>query len=170
MIQIKFGEGNGTLRVDNIYFSADLAAAPEPTAAASDVLSIFGTTYGNLAGTDFDPSWGQETDAVVGDEYVLNGLNYQGIQLGSAQDVSGYGYLHIDYYTDDSTAANLYLVSTGPSEVAIALDLTTTGSWNSVDIPLTEFAGVDLADVIQIKFGEGNGTLRVDNIYFTSVQ
>ncbi|MCP4375777.1 MAG: hypothetical protein GY794_06330 [bacterium] len=43
----------------------------------------------------------------------------------------------------------------------------TTGSWQSLDIPLSSFTGVDLADVIQMKF-DGNGTIFLDNIYFYS--
>ena len=160
--QMKF-DGNGTIRLDNIYF---IETAPNPTANTSDVLSVFGTTYGNLAGTDFDPNWGQSTDAVAGDEYVLNGLNYQGIAFGSAQDVSAYDYLHIDYYSDDSTELGVYLISTGSGgETKYALDVTTTGEWNSVDIPLTAFTAVDLTLLDQMKF-DGNGTIRLDNIYF----
>ena len=37
----------------------------------------------------------------------------------------------------------------------------------SVDIPLTAFAGVDLTDVIQLKF-DGNGTIWLDNLYFAT--
>jgi hypothetical protein len=36
-----------------------------------------------------------------------------------------------------------------------------------VDIPLTAFAGVDLANVIQVKI-DGNGTIFFDNLYFTT--
>ena len=172
VIQMKF-DGNGTIRLDNIYFGGVAgggpATAPEPTAAAGDVLSVFGTTYGNLAGANFDPAWGQTTDAVAGDEYVLNNLDYQGVAFDAgALDVSAYEYLHVDYYTDDSTAVNVFLISSEPSETAVALDVTTTGQWNSVDIPLASFTAVNLADVIQMKF-DGNGTIRLDNIYFGGV-
>jgi hypothetical protein len=157
-------DGGSTLFVDNFYFYAGVA---DPTEDPTTVLSIFGTTYGNLAGANFDPGWGQTTDAVAGDEYVLNGLNYQGIDFGANLNVSGYDYLHLDYYTDDSTALNVYLISSGPVETGFALDLANMGQWNSVDIPLTSFTATDLADVIQMKF-DGNGTIRVDNIYFGS--
>jgi beta-glucanase (GH16 family) len=175
VFQMKF-DGNGTLRIDNIYFGEDDSVvnpepltAPDPTANPDDVLSIFGTTYGNLSGTNFDPDWGQATHAVSGDEYVLNNLNYQGIAFDSgALDVSSYDYIHLDYYTDNSTAANFYLISPGPIEPAFALDLSIKSQWNSVDIPLAVFAEADLTDVFQMKF-DGNGTLRIDNIYFAKV-
>jgi hypothetical protein len=79
--------------------------------------------------------------------------------------VSSYDYIHLDYYTDNSTAANFYLISPGPIEPAFALDLSIKSQWNSVDIPLAIFAEADLTDVFQMKF-DGNGTLRIDNIYF----
>jgi hypothetical protein len=82
--------------------------------------------------------------------------------------VSNYDYIHLDYYTDNSTAANFFLISPGPVETAFALNLSTKGQWNSVDIPLTAFTGVDLTDVFQMKF-DGDGTLRIDNIYFGSL-
>ena len=39
--------------------------------------------------------------------------------------------------------------------------------WVSVDIPLTTYPNVDLADVFQFKV-EGNGTIYWDNLYFHS--
>ncbi len=95
---------------------------------------------------------------------LYSGLNYQGIQLGSSQNVSGAGmtHLHLDLWTANSTALNVYLISTGPVETAYAFTVPTTG-WASVDIPLTSFAPVDLADVIQLKF-DGNGDIYLDNI------
>ena len=169
-----FGEWNdrqvdvadADITLDAVAFGKCGYPAPEPTEAADSVLSVFGTTYGNLAGTNFDPNWGQATDAVAGDEYVLNNLNYQGVSFdGGALNVSGYEYLHVDYYTEDSTAVNVFLISPGPSETPVALDVSVTGKWNSVDIPLSSFTAVNLAEVIQMKF-DGNGTIRLDNMYF----
>ncbi|MCP3855732.1 MAG: glycoside hydrolase family 16 protein, partial [Actinomycetia bacterium] len=122
---------------------------------------------------DYNPGWGQatvySTESIANNNVIkLAGLNYQGIDFsGNAQDVSGLDTLHIDYWTADSTAFNFYLVSTGPAETAYAVT-PTTGSWQSLDIPLSSFSGVDLADVIQMKLGEGNGTVYLDNLYFYS--
>ena len=91
-------------------------------------------------------------------------MNFQGIQLGSSQDVSGKEYLHIDFWTNNSTALNVYLISPGPIETAYVLTVPTSG-WASVDIPLSEFSPVDLADVIQLKF-DGDGDIYLDNLYF----
>jgi hypothetical protein len=91
-------------------------------------------------------------------------LDYQGLELESSTDVSGMEFLHIDYWTDNSSALNAFLISTGPTETASALPVPTSG-WASVDIPLGDFSPVDLADVIQLKF-DGNGDIYLDNIYF----
>lgn len=165
---------------DNIYFYDDgqggggggnvpTVAAPTPTRASADVISVFSDAYTNISGTDLNPDWGQATAVsqvnIAGNNTLLySGLNYQGIQLGSAQDVSGMENLHLDFWTANSTQLNVYLISPGPLEIASALTVPTTG-WTSIDIPLSAFAGVDLADIIQLKF-DGDGTIYLDNIYF----
>jgi len=144
-------------------------AAPTPPARdAADVISLYGDAYTNLDGSDY-PNWGQAT--VVSEVQVAGnntlkfaGLNYQGLQLANAQDVTGMEYLHLDFWTANSTALNVYLISPGPVEKAYALSVPTTG-WGSVDIPLTGFSPVDLTDVIQLKW-DGNGDIYLDNLYF----
>jgi len=162
--------------LDNVYFykgeaapTEPATAAPVPTYNAADVLSIFSDAYPNVSGTDLNPNWGQATVvsqvAVVGNNTLkYAGINYQGIQLASSQNVSNMGFLHIDFWSATSTSLNVYLISTGPVETPYSLAVPTSG-WSSVDIPLTGFAPVDLADVIQFKF-EGNGDIFIDNILF----
>ncbi|QQS30410.1 MAG: Ig-like domain-containing protein [Sphingobacteriales bacterium] len=164
------------LYLDNVYFYNDdtppllpTTAAPTPTHSASSVLSVFSDAYTNIAGTNLNPFWGQATvvtqEAIQGNNTLkYTGLNYQGIQLGSSQNVSSYTYLHIDFWTANSTLLNVFLISTGPVETAYSLPVPTSG-WSSIDIPLSSFAPVDLTDVIQFKF-EGNGTIYLDNLYF----
>ncbi|MCR9226002.1 MAG: hypothetical protein NXH90_01085 [Flavobacteriaceae bacterium] len=174
VIQLKL-DGNGTIYLDNIYFfspppTEPVAGAPTPTLAQADVISIFSDSYTDIADTDFNPNWGQATlvtqEDIAGNSTLkYEGLNYQGTQFTSALDVSGMTMVHVDYWTQDSSALNLSLISTGPTETPYAFEVT-TGEWVSVDIPLTEFSGVvDLTDVIQLKF-DGDGTIFLDNIYF----
>ena len=93
-------------------------------------------------------------------------LNYQGTQLAAPIDVSAYDTLHLDFWTADSSALSIYLInSAGPVETEYVLDVSTKRAWVSVDIPLTEFAPVDLTIVDQIKV-VGNGTIYFDNWYF----
>ncbi|MGK0389096.1 MAG: hypothetical protein ACI94Y_001832, partial [Maribacter sp.] len=168
-----------TVFVDNVYFyqgdntgtgsDEPTVAAPTPSEDPSGVISIFSDTYTNEAGIDFYPDWGQgnvvSEVAIAGNNTLLySGLDYQGIQLGSNLDVSSMTHLHIDYWTNNSTALNAFLISDGPVETPSILAVPTSG-WASVDIPLSDFSPVDLAGIIQLKF-DGNGDIYLDNIYF----
>ena len=143
-------------------------AAPTPTEPAGNVISLFSDAYTDIAGIDYNPDWGQATvvtqeDIAGNNTLKYAGLNYQGTDFaGNAQDVSGMDSLHVDFWTADSTALNVFLISSGGVEIAFALSVT-PNTWVSTDIPLTAFAGVDLADVIQLKF-DGNGTIFLDNL------
>jgi len=150
-----------------------IPAPPVPTDAADSVLSIFSNTYGNLAGTDFNPNWGQSTQVTVGDVLTLENLNYQGIQLPSEIDVSSYEYLNVSYYVIESIPVNFFLIS--PSgEISYALDVSTVGEWNNVQIPLSHYDYVK-ADVIQLKVDtpeycwHNNCLIAFSNIYFGGV-
>ncbi|HRJ30137.1 MAG TPA: carbohydrate binding domain-containing protein [Cyclobacteriaceae bacterium] len=179
VFQLKF-DGNGDIYLDNIYFyktgpapTAPTTAAPTPPArAASDVISIFSNAYTNITGVDYNPNWGQATvvttiDVAGNATLKYAGLNYQGTDFsGNAQNVSGMQFLHVDFWTANSTALNVSVISPGPSEKAKALTVPTNGNWTSVDIPLSDFSPpVNLADIIQLKF-DGNGDIYLDNIYF----
>jgi len=138
-----------------------IPTAPVPTEAL-DVLSIFSTTYGKLEGTDFDPDWGQATNVdSTGDNLVYTNLDYQGTQF-TAQDVSPYLYLNIDYYVVQSTILNFYL----DGETSVALDVSTAGQWNNVQIQLIHSDNVDLAYEFIV---DGNGEVAFNNIYFGGV-
>jgi hypothetical protein len=134
------------------------------------VISLFSEAYSNVAGTNLNPNWGQATvvtqPQIAGNNTLLySGLNYQGLQIGSNQDVSGMQYLHLDYYSANSTSMKIFLISPGPVEMPYTLAVPTASGWNSVDIPLSAFSPVALNNVFQLKF-EGNGTIYLDNILF----
>jgi len=175
VIQLKF-DGNGDIYLDNIFFYKEpgsggtpTMAAPTPTRAEGDVISVFSDTYNNIMGSDLNPDWGQATVvtevAIEGNNTLLyTGLNYQGLQLGSPQNITAMEFLHIDYWTENSNLLNTFLISGNTTEVPKELAVPTAG-WASVDIPLGDFSPVDLADIIQFKF-DGNGDIYLDNIYF----
>jgi hypothetical protein len=165
-----------TVYLDNVYFfnygstpTEPTTAAPVPTFGAANVLSVFSDSYTNIAGTDLNPNWGQATVVsqipIAGNNTLkYKGLNYQGIQLGSSQNVSAMSFLHLDFWSANSISLSVFLISTGPVEKSYLLTVPTSG-WAGVDIPLSSFSPVDLADVIQFKF-VGNGDVYIDNIFF----
>lgn len=168
---------------DNIYFyndgsiipSTPTAAAPNPSHPAVNVLSIFSDAYTNVAGTNFNPDWGQATVVsqlpIAGNNTLkYAGLNYQGMQFASPLNVSTYGFIHLDYYTANSSDLKFYLISPGPVEKVYTLSVpsgigTNTNGWKSISIPLSAFAGVNLSNIIQFK-ADGNGDIFFDNMYF----
>ena len=149
--------------------------APVPPARnSSDYISLFSNSYNNVIGTDWFPNWGQST--VVSD-VVISGnntkkyeqFNYQGVQLASVINVAAMSYLHIDIWTPNCSAFDLYLINTSPTlvEQKVTLNPTFLG-WNSFDIALTQFNLIALNNISQLKLvGTPSGTAIVylDNIY-----
>ncbi|MDP4238251.1 MAG: chitobiase/beta-hexosaminidase C-terminal domain-containing protein [Bacteroidota bacterium] len=152
-----------------------LPAAPTPAVDAAKVISIFSDAYTNVAGTDFNPGWGQST---VESQVQLSGnnaikymnLNYQGIALANSVDASVMSKLHVDIYPVDETSLQITPISPATpanKEFSVALTPLNLNAWNSYDILLSSFAGVDLSQVFQFKFtGSGGKTVYMDNLYF----
>ncbi|MEP3837421.1 MAG: T9SS type A sorting domain-containing protein [Algibacter sp.] len=152
-------------------------APPTPTTAAMDVISIYSDAYTTTSGVDYNPNWGQSTAVTVDYSVASNNtlkyenLNYQGTDwTANSLDLSEYNYLHIDFWSHDSSDLGIYLISgVYPTNVEKEFVFTVTADqWNSVDIPLSYFSnlGVDISDANQFKV-EGNGTVFLDNLYFS---
>ncbi|MCB1046039.1 MAG: hypothetical protein KDC10_02460 [Calditrichaeota bacterium] len=148
--------------------------APVPTGhLPEDVTSVFSNSFPNLAGTDFNPWWGQMTLVTTvslsgNDALQYANFNYQGTQLASPQDLSLMEFMHVDVYTADETSVNVYPISISTGERPFNMALT-ANSWNSFDIDLDHFRdlGMTMGDIHQLKFDGGtNGTIYLDNIYF----
>jgi hypothetical protein len=174
--QIIFEGGDGgVMYVDNIYFfrneTAPSTAAPTPTRPAANVSSVFSDAYTNIPNTDFNPNWGQTTVVtqvpIAGNNTLrYTNFNYQGVQLGSSQNVSSFTHFHIDYFSTNAATLRVFLISPGPVERSVSLTVPTSG-WRSLDIPLSSFSGVDLNQIIQLKFDGGTGSdVYIDNMYF----
>lgn len=167
---------------ENNLATGPASAAPTPThvQATDNVQSIYSGAYtNNLAGTNFNPNWGQttvySTTSVSGDDAILySSFNYQGTEFMSDVDGSNYGYFHLDYWTPDLGTFNLFFVDNDPeTPVEVAYSITPTAStWGSVDIPMFIFenGGLDITSIDQIKIDGGSGTetLYLDNLYFHS--
>ena len=168
---------------DDITFSAatpiaePTVHAPTPTLPQSEVISIFSNAYTPLPGVNLNPNWGQATVVsfltIQGDTTMkYGGLNYQGTELNQNLNLvtAGMQYVHIDFWTANSTELNFFLISPGPNQQSVALvPPGATEQWISVDIPLSQFQPtVNLTEVFQLMF-TGNGTIYLDNIYFSTM-
>ena len=163
----------------NVTAPAPTVAAPTPPARnAWDVVSIYSGAYTPVAGTrNYNPDWGQSGRAnfaqpLLGGDEVLkySGVNYQGISINNGATISAAGmtHLHIDIWTTNRPSTDIRIIDTGDKSVIRA---TAGGVWNSLDIPLTDFTGLNIAAFKEFKFqsSTGIGTTSewfIDNIYF----
>jgi hypothetical protein len=165
-----------TFNVSSASSGAPTTAAPAPPARiAADVIGLFTGAYTEVAGTDWFPNWGQST--VVSDEQIAGNttkkyvsLNYQGAQFASAINASAMSKLHIDVWTPNCTAFEIFLINTAPTTVEQKVTLTPTLSgWNSFDIDLSQYGTINLGAIAQLKFVGtpfGTSTVYWDNLYF----
>ena len=159
-----------------VNFTATIPAdgAPAPTQAEADVVSVYSDTYSTNILTNNNPGWSQTTQvtevqlgASSNNTLKYSNLTYQGM-LYDATDVSLMDYVHLDYYTDDATALEFFVVKEGTGENTYDIGGTlgiTTGQWVSIDIPLAHYTVTDLTGVNQFKT-VGNGTVYLDNLFF----
>jgi hypothetical protein len=162
----------GTLTVNiSAAVSPSTAAPTPPIRNAGDVISLFSGAYTEVAGTDWFPNWSQST--VVTDVSIAGNatkkystFNYQGVQFASAINASGMTKLHIDLWTPDCTAFEVYPIVTGQPEQKVTV--TPVAGWNSFDISLSSYT-IPLSSIIQLKFvgaPSSGSTVFLDNIYF----
>ncbi len=158
-----------TYTINFVLLTAPISAPPVPTHEPEDVISIYSDAYPNVPGANYNPFWGQSTVVTV-DELIAGNntlhyqnLNYQGTEYPN-QDVSGYEYLHVDFWTANSTSLQFFLISPG-AETFFTLPIAPS-AWISVDIPLSHYVPpVVLSNVFQFKV-VGNGEVWFDNLYF----
>jgi hypothetical protein len=163
------GTTTRTVSINWTFDPKPQTAAQAPTWESDDVISVYSDAYTDNIATNLNPAWGQGTQTT---EVQIDGnntleyknLNYQGLEYPET-DVSAMNYLHLDYFTEDATTFDFSLISTGPLENAYSISVV-TGSWQSVNIPLSEYTTPELDKVIQFKT-EGNGTIYLDNIIFS---
>ncbi len=175
---------------DNVKFTAqkiaDPVLPPAPVAAPmvhapnqpnrndADVVSIYCGKYNDLAGTQIAKNWGEATkasDIVVDGDLTkqLLQFNYQGIVLAGSINLVGFQKLHIDFYQTNQTQIKLSILHQGGTDITKLLTIAKQG-WNSFDIPLSDFVGLKLSNVYQLKLEgaptQGNTTVFFDNLYF----
>lgn len=156
------------------------SAPTPPNRQAADVISIYGSKYTNVAGTNYFPDWGQAGQGSSWTEFDLNGdkmlnyikLSYQGIALadGTTINVSGMEFIHMDVWTADLQKIETSLISKTNGEKPVVKNLV-ANQWNSIDIPISAFTsqGLTVADIFQLKFVGtpwAGGSVFIDNIYF----
>ena len=158
-----------------------VAAPTAPARNAADVISIYSKTtdaasvYADIAGVDF-PNWGGNSGNVTPEAFEndlalkLPAFTYQGVQFPET-DLSSMTMLHLDIWAQAQNVG-LDLIATGGASNRVNIT-SSDGEWSSVDIALSDFTGLNLSQIFQMKFYGFDGTnadgsldIYLDNIYF----
>ena len=172
---------DGTIYIDNLYFYAPVGtepttAAPTPTVAAANVISLYSDAYTNIGLSEVNPNWGQSTGLtqvqIAGNNtWKYEALSFSGIvsDYGNPTNLSSMTHLHFDYWTPDMTILGMKLVNTNITQEDTEFAPTLSqGTWVSVEIPLANYA-VDLTAISQFIWDSDagpDGTVFIDNLYF----
>jgi len=180
----------GSLKIES---SASLVAAPLPTQAAANVISLFSNAYTNVP-VDFfngyyEGSTTQTSDIKLGDDdfKYYTDLNYVGIEFKNpAVNATNMNFLHLDIWTNNVAVDNFQIkirdrgsngvidtnVNTGgPIEddkeiiYTVTASEITSGQWLSIDIPLSGDIASQKGNLAQIVF-VGDIDFLLDNLYF----
>lgn len=196
LAQMIISGSSRTVYLDNIYFykvqapSAPPIAAPTPTHAAANVISLTGGTYTNATVDTWLTSWSNanQADVTMFGHSVRKYTNlvFAGIEMTSrtvnASTMTGF---HMDIWTPDATTApaafKVKLVDFGANGVwsggddveheltftASTTPALATGSWVSIDVPLSAFTGLTTkGHIAQLIISGDVKTVYVDNVYF----
>ena len=166
------------------------AAAPTPEVDAAKVISLFSNAYTNVTVDTWSAEWDNADveDVQIGgnDTKRYSNLSFAGIEFTSAPvDASSMTHFHMDIWTADETASpavfKIKLVDFGADgafdggddvEHEITLNASTTpalatGSWVSIDVPLSRFANLTTrGSLAQMIISGDPNTVFVDNVYF----
>ena len=150
-----------------------------PARNAWDVVSIFSEAYSNVTLEELPTSWSGlnspfSVETIGGNPTWKFDGEFLGIvtNYGSGVNLTDMTTMHIDYWTPDNKIMIAKIVNTvdGISEgLTIVEDPVVTGTWRSVDIPMTAFGGsVNKSKITQIILDPqaGGSTVYVDNFYF----
>jgi hypothetical protein len=167
-----------TTRRYTLSFSVDPTpseGAPNPIQNEKNVISVYSDSFNSIA-TNINPGWGLQKTVMT--EIEINGnkvmkcsnLDYQGIEY-KPTNISTMEYLHLDYYTLDTTKFKFFLITSDNEKVYDVANREgiINGKWIGVDIPL-DFFFTEVPDnynttAIQFKT-VGNNNLFLDNLYF----
>jgi hypothetical protein len=188
----------GTVYLDHIYFynsgtAADpTVAAPTPTLAASDVISLFSNAYTNVPVDTWSAPWDNADVADVkiasNDTKKYTNLTFAGIEFTSTTvNATSMSFFHMNIWTPDQTTTAAFKIKlvdfgangtyAGGDDVEHELTLTAattpalaTGGWLNLNIPLTNFTGLTTkAHVAQLIISGDLKTVFVDNVYFSKL-
>lgn len=153
-----------------VVLEAPDAAPAAPTYPANQVHAMYSATYNADCGFGEWGSGTQVTQEEFGKKYVTTQLGYFGMEFPAGVDCSNMEALHLDVWAANDFSLRVVPIH-GGTEVGKTVNIEGQ-KWNAIDIPLTEFVGVEnWSNVIQIKIDEARGvTFWLNNVYFYTTQ
>jgi hypothetical protein len=157
-----------------------LTAAPAPTQAAEDVISIYSDAYTTATPNLGYYDWGSPTRftgiTIDGNPTLqFENMNYYGLGFNTQLDVTEMDFLHIDIYSDQAGTLGIVPIwwnaeaNANFPEIRSIVNYS-AGEWSSIDIPMSDFEDVTRGDsnlAHQLKLDYGNGAnILIDNIFF----
>ena len=183
-----------TVYVDNVYFytggtgpAVPEIAAPTPTQLQENVVSLYSNAYTDVTVDTWSAEWDQAEVADIqiegNDTKLYTSLVFAGIEFTSQTiDATDMTHFSMDVWTPDSTADpavfKVKLVDFGADgawgggddvedELIFDENVMDTAAWVSLDIPLTDFAGLTTTGhLAQMIISGDPNTVYIDNIYF----
>lgn len=169
-----------TYTINFVLTGPSTNAPTPPNRATSDVISLFSDAYTNIPVTEWSTPWDDSNfqDIVLSGNNIkkINFGNFLGVQLANYVDATSMTHFHMDYYVE--AGVNLvgkvlnpkwsnHAAQAGETSALLLTHLpTTTGSWVSIDVPLTSFGGAQSREALyQFLITSNLGSVYVDNIY-----
>ena len=155
------------------------AAGPTAPPARNpwDVKSQYGAAYANIPGIVFADFGGSTIvgDVTLDDSSVVKkytGHSYSGISANTAAAglfATDMTHLHLDVWSPDFVSFKIKIEAVNGSNVELEVPFPKVqNSWNSYDIDLSTYAGVDFSAmkwIVPVTFGPNNTTLFITNVY-----
>jgi aryl-phospho-beta-D-glucosidase BglC (GH1 family) len=180
--------GSGTFYLDNLYAygahgcdcgesqepptptlpTVDIPRAPLATHLPENVTSVFSDRY--VATAEFNSSaeyFYYKSTPVEGtnDKVAKATINNEFSIEVATWNIPAEAFVHLDFYTTDGSNFRIELGDgTFHAPTGYSFPATTQNQWQSLDIPASAFAGLNLAGVQSLRL-LGSGTFYIDNVF-----
>ncbi len=181
-----------TLFVDNVFFYSEgptepVTGAPTPLIPANDVVSLYSDAYSDVPVDTWSAVWdsAEVEDVLIASDNMkkYTDLLFAGVEFATVTvDASAMTHFHMDIWTPDpispGASFKVKLVDWGADgawlggddvehELTFNETVLASGTWVSIDVPLTDFTGLTTkGHLAQLIMSGDPNTVFIDNIYF----
>lgn len=160
------------------YYAEPQTAAPVPTVDPALVQALYSDAYTVNPTWSYKENWGDATvyaqKNIDGDNYAYyTSFNWLGWAAATPIFIQHLEYMHIDIWAANDGRMKVTPIYGGTgltTDDGKGVFVELVGQqWNHFDIPVTDFKGLDLTSIFQMKFSDGNPeltTFAIDNLYF----